>query len=121
MRSTTNDATTEWLTAAECASRTGLTVRALRVYEDHGLISPRRTPAGWRIYGTEELLKLNEIGLLKMLGLTLAQVRDLTQRKTMPPLRQLLELQLGTLRQRQSETERGLSAVEAALQHLHAG
>lgn len=31
------------LSAAECADRLGLTVRALRVYEDRGLIAPRRT------------------------------------------------------------------------------
>ncbi|MGH8317429.1 MAG: MerR family transcriptional regulator [Steroidobacteraceae bacterium] len=30
------------LTAAECAARTGLTARALRLYEEHGLICPRR-------------------------------------------------------------------------------
>jgi DNA-binding transcriptional MerR regulator len=28
----------EWLSAADCASRTGLTPRALRVYEEFGLI-----------------------------------------------------------------------------------
>jgi hypothetical protein len=32
-----------WLTAAECANRIGLTTRALRLYEQHGLINPRRT------------------------------------------------------------------------------
>jgi hypothetical protein len=37
-----------WLTAAECAERTGLTVRALRVYEEYGLIAPQRTLSGWR-------------------------------------------------------------------------
>jgi len=113
-----NEVTTEWLTAAECALRTGVTVRALRVYEDYGLISPRRSPAGWRIYGTEELLRLNEIGLLKVLGLTLTHIRDLTRTLTPPSLRQLLESQLSTLRQRRGEAERGLAAVEAALQHL---
>jgi DNA-binding transcriptional MerR regulator len=49
----------EGLTAAECASRTGLTVRALRVYEDCGLITPRRSASGWRYYGAAELVRLN--------------------------------------------------------------
>jgi DNA-binding transcriptional MerR regulator len=79
-----NEATTEWLTAAECALRTGLTVRALRVYENYGLIAPGRSAAGWRRYGPQELLKLNEIGLLKVLGLTLNQIRDLTRRPSSP-------------------------------------
>jgi DNA-binding transcriptional MerR regulator len=113
-----NEAKTEWLTAAECALRTGLTVRALRVYEDYGLIKPARSAAGWRRYGAEELLKLNEIGLLKVLGLTLTQISTMTRRGTPPSIRQLLELQLGTLRARRAEADLGFGVIEAALQHL---
>jgi len=113
-----NEATTEWLTAAECALRTGLTVRALRVYENYGLITPGRSAAGWRRYGAQELLKLNEIGLLKVLGLTLNQIRDLTRRPSSPMLRRLLELQLDTWKQRRAEAERGQTVAEAALKRL---
>ncbi|HEY6458064.1 MAG TPA: MerR family transcriptional regulator [Steroidobacteraceae bacterium] len=116
-----NEATTEWLTAAECALRTGLTVRALRVYENYGLITPSRSAAGWRRYGARELLKLNEIGLLKILGLTLSQIRDLTRRPSSPTLRQLLELQLDTWKHRRAEAERGQSVAEAALMQLQGG
>ncbi|MGH9435444.1 MAG: MerR family transcriptional regulator [Terriglobia bacterium] len=116
-----NKATTVWLTAAECALRTGLTVRALRVYENYGLITPARTAAGWRRYGAQELLKLNEIGLLKVLGLTLNQIRDLTRRPSSPTLPQLLELQLETLKHRSVEVERGLVIAETALQQLQTG
>jgi DNA-binding transcriptional MerR regulator len=116
-----NEATTEWLTAAECALRTGLTVRALRVYENYGLITPGRSAAGWRRYGAQELLKLNEIGLLKVLGLTLSQIRDLTRRPSSPMLRQLLELQLDTWKHRRAEAERGQTVAEAALMQLQAG
>ncbi len=116
-----NEITAEWLTAAECALRTGLTVRALRVYESYGLITPGRSAAGWRRYGAQELLKLNEIDLLKILGLTLKQIRDLTHRPSPPGLRQLLELQLGAWRHRRAEAERGLAVAEAALQQLQVG
>jgi len=116
-----NETSTKWLTAAECALRTGLTVRALRVYENCGLIMPGRSAAGWRRYGAEELLKLNEIGLLKVLGLTLKQIRDLTRRPSPPSLRQLLELQLDTWKHRRTEAERGMAVAEAALQQLQMG
>ncbi|HEY4213604.1 MAG TPA: MerR family transcriptional regulator [Steroidobacteraceae bacterium] len=116
-----NEATTTWLTAAECALRTGLTVRALRVYENYGIITPGRSAAGWRRYGDEELLKLNEVGLLKVLGLTLSQIRDLTRRRSSPTLRQLLELQLTTWKQRRTEAERGHAVAEAALHQLQTG
>jgi DNA-binding transcriptional MerR regulator len=116
-----NETSTEWLTAAECALRTGLTVRALRVYENYGLITPGRSAAGWRRYGAQELLKLNEIGLLKVLGLTLNQIRDLARRPSSPMLRQLLELQLDTWKHRRAEADRGQSVAEAALMQLQAG
>ena len=116
-----NESTTKWLTAAECALRTGLTVRALRVYENYGLIKPGRSAAGWRRYGADDLLKLNEIGLLKILGLTLNQIRDLTRQASSPSLRQLLELQLSTWKLRRADAERGLAVAEAALQQLQSG
>jgi DNA-binding transcriptional MerR regulator len=92
--------------------------RALRVYENYGLIMPGRSAAGWRRYGAEDLLKLNEIGLLKVLGLTLKQIRDLTRRPSPPSLRQLLELQLGTWKHRRAEAERGLAVAQSALKQL---
>jgi DNA-binding transcriptional MerR regulator len=65
----------ELLSAADCASRTGLTVRALRVYEEFGLVAPRRSAGGWRQYGPHDLVKLNTIALLKTAGLSLSQIR----------------------------------------------
>src|SRR6516164_6848902 len=64
----------QWLTAAECAARTGLTVRALRVYEREGLVSPARSEKGWRRYGPAEVARLNTVTTLKALGLTLEQI-----------------------------------------------
>jgi DNA-binding transcriptional MerR regulator len=70
--------TTEtWLAAAECAARTGLTVRALRLYERHGLIAPRRTLKNWRLYGIKDIERLNEIIILKGFGLSLTQIAKL--------------------------------------------
>ncbi|OWW04845.1 hypothetical protein ATY81_02400 [Rhizobium sp. R72] len=65
------------LTAQECASRIGLSIRALRLYEQQGLISPRRTSKQWRLYGSTEIARLNEILVLKSLGLTLRDISKL--------------------------------------------
>jgi DNA-binding transcriptional MerR regulator len=116
-----NESRLEWLSAAQCALRTGLTVRALRVYENYGLIKPGRSAAGWRRYGAQELLQLNQISLLKVLGLTLNQIRDMLRRPTSPTLRQLLELQRDAWTQRRSQAERGQAVAEAALQQMQAG
>jgi DNA-binding transcriptional MerR regulator len=109
----------EWLTAAECASRTGLTVRALRVYEEYGLIAPRRSAGGWRQYGPDDLVKLNTIAMLKTAGLSLSQIRDVTRSSPRAPtLQQILEIQLGTWNTRLEDAERGRAITKAALERL---
>src|SRR5581483_2374055 len=99
---------------AECARRTGLTVRALRVYERHGLIEPKRTGNGWLCYGPRELQRLNVIVTLKSFGMTLAQIRTLLKTKP-PPLARVLEIQLQACNARKDAVERALVLVRAAL------
>jgi DNA-binding transcriptional MerR regulator len=111
----------EWLSAADCASRTGLTVRALRVYEEFGLIAPRRSAGGWRQYGSHDLVKLNTIALLKTAGLSLAQIREVTCSTAVEPtLQQVLAIQLDTWKRRRADAERGQAIAEAALGRLRA-
>ncbi len=70
------------LTAAEWAGRMNIAVRALRVYERHGLISPPRTGKNWRLYGAREIARLNEILALKHLGLSLTRIAALLAGKS---------------------------------------
>jgi DNA-binding transcriptional MerR regulator len=111
----------EWLSAADCASRTGLTVRALRVYEEFGLIAPRRSAGGWRQYGPHDLMKVNTIALLKTAGLSLAQIGEvICSSAGEPTLRQILAIQLDTWKRRRTDAERGQAIAEAALNRLRA-
>lgn len=64
----------EVINASEAARRVGITIKALRLYERHGLIRPIRTAAGWRTYGAAEMTRAAEIVALRALGLSLAQV-----------------------------------------------
>jgi DNA-binding transcriptional MerR regulator len=109
----------EFLSAADCASRTGLTVRALRVYEEFGLIAPRRSAGGWRQYGSRELVKLNTIASLKTAGLSLAQIGEVTCSSAgEPTLQQILAIQLDTWKRRRADAERGQAIAQAALNRL---
>ena len=107
----------KWLTASECAARTGLTVRALRVYEREGLLKPSRTANGWRRYGPGDLMRLNTISVLKALGLTLARIRKLL-RETAPSLLSVLQVQAKSWRERHGEAAKALELVEAAIHRL---
>jgi DNA-binding transcriptional MerR regulator len=94
-------------------------VRALRIYERQGLIRPRRGVQGWRVYGHDELVRLNAIIALKNLGLTLAQIRQALSGSA-PAIREVLQLQLEVWQRRRSRADEGLKLVRAALVNLEA-
>lgn len=107
-----------YLTAADCARRLGLTTKALRVYEARGLIEPRRTDKNWRLYGSREIARLNEIMMLQQLGLTLSRIGQvLSGQQT--DLADFLIVQEETLRNRQARIDRNLALVRS-LQSNHA-
>ena len=59
----------------EVARMSGLSSRALRHYDDIGLLPPARIGSnGYRYYGRAELLRLQEIMILRELGLGLAAI-----------------------------------------------
>jgi len=62
------------LNPSEAARHLGVSTKALRLYEERGLLKPTRTTAGWRIYGPEQMLRAREIVELRTLGLTLVEV-----------------------------------------------
>jgi DNA-binding transcriptional MerR regulator len=64
----------QFLDPSKAARQLGVSAKALRLYEQHGLITPRRTAAGWRAYGPEEMARAAEIVTLRALGLSLSQV-----------------------------------------------
>lgn len=64
----------QFLSASEAARRIGVSPKALRIYEQRGLLVPVRTEAGWRTYGPAEMARAAEIASLRTLGLGLAQV-----------------------------------------------
>lgn len=68
------NASAQILIASEAARRLGVSTKALRLYEQRGLITPNRTAAGWRTYGPDEIARGREIIALRKLGLSLTQV-----------------------------------------------
>jgi DNA-binding transcriptional MerR regulator len=68
------NASAPFLNPAAAAKRLGVSPKALRLYEQRGLVSPTRSEAGWRAYGPEHMARAAEIVALRALGLSLAQV-----------------------------------------------
>lgn len=67
-------ATDEFLNASEAARRLGVSAKALRLYEERGLVRPLRSEAGWRTFGPVQMERAAEVAALRALGLSLAQV-----------------------------------------------
>lgn len=59
---------------AEAARALGISAKALRLYEQRGLVTPIRGANGWRHYGPEQMVRIREIVALRALGLSLAQI-----------------------------------------------
>lgn len=64
----------QFLGPAAAARQLGVSPKALRLYEQRGLMTPARSAAGWRAYGPEEMVRGREIVALRRLGLSLMQI-----------------------------------------------
>ncbi len=68
------NSTAQLLNPSEAARQLGVSTKALRLYEERGLLRPVRTAAGWRAYGPELMKRATEIVELRMLGVSLAEI-----------------------------------------------
>ncbi|BCK54252.1 MerR family transcriptional regulator [Nocardia wallacei] len=59
----------------ELADRAGTSTRALRYYEQQGLVRPARSSSGYRVYDEQELQVVRKIRALLELGFDLADTR----------------------------------------------
>lgn len=60
----------------ELARDAGISPRALRYYEEQGLLSPTRRPSGYREYTPADLRAVQRIRLLLAAGLNSAKIAD---------------------------------------------
>lgn len=65
------------LGVAEVGRRTGLSRKALRHYEELGLVEPAtRSDAGYRLYDSEALRRIELVNRAKVLGLRLSEAKE---------------------------------------------
>jgi DNA-binding transcriptional MerR regulator len=105
--------TDAYLRSAEAARRFGVSGKALRLYEAHGLLRAERTLAGWRVYGPEQIARLHQIIALKSFGFPLSRIAELLAGR-LPDLATFLSLHEEVLRQEARRVEVALSLLSAA-------
>lgn len=80
------------LTINEAADTTGWSARMLRYIESIGLVEPRRSSSGYRLYGPAELQRLSTLReLLDRQGLDLGEVGFALRLEREPQLREAIE------------------------------
>lgn len=101
----------------EFAEAAGVTVRALHHYDRLGLLKPaHRSQRGYRLYSNRDLPRLEQIVVLKFLGLPLQQIRDLLKDKS--DLRQKLRRQQQVLVEKRSQLDKAIQAIGEAERSL---
>lgn len=107
----------QYLSASEAAERLGISPKALRLYEQRGLLTPARTAAGWRSYSPAEMLRAGEIAALRALGLSLTQVANVLSgdQQHLEPALAVHQSALETKLCQMSETIEKVRAIRADL------
>lgn len=105
--------TNGWYLAHEFAERAGVTVRTLHHYDHIGLLKPsRRRESGYRLYNDCDFARLEQIVVLKFLGLPLREIRDLLQNDS--TLFGVLRRQERVLSEKRRRLDRAIAAIEKA-------
>jgi DNA-binding transcriptional MerR regulator len=107
------------LSPAETARLFGISVKALRLYEQRGLLMPLRSESGWRVYGPDRIGRLHQILALKHLGLSLARIGEILNGPDR--LETVLALQEQVLARESERLSRALKLVRAARSKLASG
>lgn len=107
-------------TIGELAREFDLTTRAIRFYEDCGLITPQRSGRN-RVYTARDRTRLKLTLRGKRLGLTLAEVKELVDmyespRDTQPQLKKFLVV----LAAHRAQLEQQMADLQATLEEVRA-
>ena len=109
---------TKALRVKEFAREAGVSVRTLHLYDRLGLLKPAAlTASGYRLYGDAELERLEHIVLLRFLGFSLDQIRELLAGPRRP-LRDALRMQRSVIERQQRRLAAAMAALAEAERRL---
>lgn len=102
-------------TVNELARIAGITSRTLRWYDRVGLLSPERlTEAGYRVYGPEQIDRLQQILFYRELGFPLSEIKAILDDPDFRP-ETALQSHLRALKERQERLNELITTVERTL------
>ncbi|KNY29832.1 MerR family transcriptional regulator [Pseudobacteroides cellulosolvens] len=104
------------MTISEVMRQTGLTKRAIRYYEEEGLINPSiNNENSYRDYHSEDIDKLIKISLLRQIGLSIDNIKELVNSPT--SINDVLKLHLDKINRNIKDLEKSKNLINEIIEN----
>lgn len=104
------------MTSGEIAKKVGVSQKAIRLYDEKGLLRPSGYSEGnYRLYDEDSLTMLNKIVALKKIGFSLEDIRDSLANGKAEDIRSALNLQLRAMEEKRYSIEMVIDTIQRTL------
>ena len=113
------------LNIGEAAAASGVSSKMIRHYEAIGLLpAPKRTPAGYRVYGEADVHVLHFVRRARDLGFSMEEIRGLlglwrNRKRASADVKRLVQKHVADLDARITELQAMRRTLSALAQHCH--
>lgn len=110
----------EYLTTGQICELSGISKKALFLYEEKGLLAPDHIDAetGYRYYSYRQCEKINLIKQMQSIGVSIADIREMFDGKKLAQFEQLLRDQITKLENQQRQISLALFSAKNYLEKL---
>jgi DNA-binding transcriptional MerR regulator len=106
------------LKVGDLAKQTGVSVRTLHYYDEIGLLSPsQRTEAGYRLYGEQDIIRLQQIVSLRQIGFSLEEIQECLKQQQFSPYA-VVQLHLSRIKEQMALQQQLHARLEAIANRL---
>ncbi len=106
-----------YYTAGELAKISGVSSRTIRYYDEKGILKPSSYSDGdYRLYDNDAVIVLQQILMLKYVGFSLEEIREVIKQDRETSLMDILEKQKALMLQKRTQIDRIIYALESAVE-----
>lgn len=107
---------TKKMTTGEIAKKAGISQKAIRLYDEKGLLKPSEYSEGnYRLYDKEALLVLEKIIALKQIGFSLEEIKGNLMYSEDDDILATLQNQIDMMEAKRYELEKAITRIKAAI------
>ena len=105
------------MTSGEIAKKAGISQKAVRLYDQKGLLKPSGYSEGnYRLYDKEALVILEKIIALKQVGFSLEEIRDRLNAEDEQNIESILREQVRMMEEKKYQLEKSIQAINRTLE-----